>query len=262
MAKDRKSITDEYDMSDLSEKKDATSQKTPTVTPKKQTTDEQLYAHDLDRALENTVLNKDAGHRFIKMGPISEAQYTPHEYSVIENHNQRFVIFRVTKDQAHAQYHMPTISDVLTQYRKKFFYEKDTTLLFPVIQTKKGHIVLAEINLEANKITIHDSQSSASAFFFKGALIDACTAMRFPVPTYNPYNKQQSDYECGYYVYEYIQDIIYNAGNNLAKLVVDTPNKKNFLAKLNIEWDSDENPLWKMDQIRIFKDKNKSSSNI
>lgn len=162
---------------------------------------------------------------------------------------KKFTIFQVVKDSANQDNEsgLAFLGDVLDEFRKNFPDDKSTLLFptrqcrgwikLPVLIAKREHIALVEIN--ASSSTTHDSQSKWLSILYPDKLNELATKLKL-TNTYIPYNMQQGNFECGYFVYSYIRQILdYGNSQSCETIGIDGTAATQILSKVRKLADKD-----------------------
>lgn len=132
---------------------------------------------------------------------------------------KKYVVFNVTKDSRNpdVELNLGYIRDAILAFRQQFPEMKEHILLMPVRQSRnffklkalgslsqREHIILAEV-MPNGDIFAHDSQKKAATY--PNRLPDIAKELG-GTAFYDATGKQKSDYECGYFVYRFIEAIL------------------------------------------------------
>lgn len=135
---------------------------------------------------------------------------------------KKYTVFNVTKDSQNKEVEsqLGFIGDVIQAFRRQHPEEKDSTLLLPLRQcrgfaklpikllpdAKREHIILVELSPDGRLLT-HDSQSKIRYKLYPDRLIDLAKVIAKSYE-YNAYGTQKDEYECGFFVYNFINTIL------------------------------------------------------
>jgi hypothetical protein len=216
-----------------------------------------LLAHIHDTCKQNADLDVTDGVVEINNSTKSYNQQVNY-FTVGTLKTRQFVVFNMSKD-AESQTNtpqLPYIGDLLREFLTRNERYAKSTLLIPMRQcrgfaklqlmgdaTKRQHIILVEIDLALRKITAHDSQTKMRYRFYPDKLKDIAKGLEFqykPKDDYHAYSMQSDESLCGWYVHQYIIDIL-NKGvsKHLDQVVLkqdNYQNKEEYIKKYLPNW--------------------------
>lgn len=190
------------------------------------------------------------------------------KYFIVDNGIQRFVIFNVVKDfDVVKTDDEPPFSNQLRLKTALDIYQKHSSdakphdiILAPLIQTDRGHLVLALCDLQDKLIHFLDSQGTKAFFYSYFQSFSFARISKLAEELGLSYNwkehyhyffAQEKAYECGYYVYLYIRHLIFNSYPELQKIkFIDNE-------KITLSLNANVNPL---PDISKFIDKTHEAS--
>ena len=187
----------------------------------------------------------DVKEQSVKIATTDHSQMQDFPYFAVEFKAEKFIVFNVSKDSKsfNNETVLPYIGEVLNNFLKDHKEEKDSTLLLPMRQCrgygkarffnhqllKKEHIVLVEVNLAKQKITVQDSQGDfMRQSLYPDVLKDISASLKMAY-VYRGHNVQKDKFSCGYFVHQYIRARL-KAGKeaDLSKIKLATVDSEHF----------------------------------